>query len=158
TVGQFPNPGGNPNQNQAAFIGFGTAPGHYLGEAGDLSLATQSRSASSTSAIRFLTPVDDVGNYAERMRISREGNIGIGTTNPQATLDVNGNIVTNGDISLTNVDCAEDFDVEDPHAIEPGTVMIVGDAGRLHLSQEAYDTRVAGVISGAGDYRPAIIL
>jgi hypothetical protein len=69
-----------------------------------------------------------------------------------------GNIQANGDISLTNVDCAEDFDVEDAQALEPGTVMVVGDADRLRQSKEAYDTRVAGVLSGAGDYRPAIIL
>ena len=86
------------------------------------------------------------------------GNVGIGTTAPQATLDVNGNIVTNGDISLTNADCAEDFDVENAQALEPGTVMVVGDADRLHQSEEAYDTRVVGVLSGAGDCQPAIIL
>jgi hypothetical protein len=28
----------------------------------------------------------------------------------------------------------------------------------LHESQHAYDKRVAGVISGAGDYKPAIVL
>jgi len=86
------------------------------------------------------------------------GSVGIGTDTPQAALDVNGNIVTNGDISLTNADCAEDFDVEDAQALEPGTVMVVGDADRLHQSKEAYDTRVAGVLSGAGNYRPGIIL
>jgi hypothetical protein len=60
--------------------------------------------------------------------------------------------------SLTNADCAEDFDVEDAQALEPGTVMVVGDADSLHQSKEAYDTRVAGVLSGAGDCQPAIIL
>src|SRR5262249_33756549 len=54
--------------------------------------------------------------------------------------------------------CAEDFDVEDAQALEPGTVMVVGDADRLHQSKEAYDKQVAGVLSGAGDCRPAIIL
>jgi len=86
------------------------------------------------------------------------GNVGIGNPNPQATLDVNGNIVTNGDISLTNVDCAEDFDVEDAQGLELGSVMVIGQDGILQQSKEAYDARVAGVLSGAGDYRPAIIL
>jgi hypothetical protein len=98
------------------------------------------------------------GVVNEKMRITSDGSVGIGTTDPQAKLDVNGDIVTNGDIRLTNVDCAEDFNVEDAQALEPGTVMVVGDADRLHQSKVAYDTRVAGVLSGAGDYRPAIIL
>ena len=36
--------------------------------------------------------------------------------------------------------------------------MVVGDEGVLHQSHQAYDKRVAGVISGAGDYKPAIVL
>jgi hypothetical protein len=35
---------------------------------------------------------------------------------------------------------------------EPGTVMVLGKAGALHQSQHACDKRVAGVVSGAGDY------
>jgi hypothetical protein len=63
-----------------------------------------------------------------------------------------------GDILLSNADCAEDFDVDDS-TIEPGSVLVLGDeAGRLRLSDAPYDTRVAGVLSGAGDYRPAIVL
>ncbi len=92
------------------------------------------------------------------MRISSAGNVGIGTTNPQEKLEVNGNILATGDVILTGADCAEDFDVKDAQALEPGTVMVIGDEDRLHQSKEAYDKRVAGVLSGAGDYRPGIIL
>jgi hypothetical protein len=71
----------------------------------------------------------------------------------------NGDIVVTGDIRLANADCAEDFDIDDSDSIEPGTVMVLGkEGGRLHQSRQAYDKRVAGVISGAGDYRPGIIL
>jgi hypothetical protein len=45
--------------------------------------------------------------------ITTRGRVGIGTTNPQARLDVEGDIVASGDIQLTGADCAEDFDVED---------------------------------------------
>ena len=59
-----------------------------------------------------------------------------------------GDIQTNGDIRLTNADCAEEFDVCESEQIEPGTVMVLGEEGKLRPSQTAYDKRVAGVISG----------
>lgn len=63
-----------------------------------------------------------------------------------------------GDILLTNADCAEDFDVIAETDAEPGTLMTLGDDGQLHPCQSAYDRRVAGVVSGAGAYRPGIVL
>jgi hypothetical protein len=63
-----------------------------------------------------------------------------------------------GDIILANSDCAEDFDVAEPGETEPGTVMVLDDHGCLRQSRAAYDKRVAGVISGAGTFRPGIIL
>ena len=36
--------------------------------------------------------------------------------------------------------------------------MVIGGDGRLHPSTAAYDRRVAGVISGAGECKPGIIL
>lgn len=36
--------------------------------------------------------------------------------------------------------------------------MVLGEEGRLQQSHQAYDKRVAGVISGAGDYKPGIVL
>ncbi|MBV9672553.1 MAG: hypothetical protein JO076_06980 [Verrucomicrobia bacterium] len=62
------------------------------------------------------------------------------------------------DIILTNADCAEDFDVVVAERIEPGSVMVLGEEGLLVESGRAYDNRVAGVISGAGDYKPGIVL
>ena len=69
-----------------------------------------------------------------------------------------GDVVVTGDIRLTNADCAEDFDVSGADKVEPGTVMVLGNEGALSESQQAYDKRVAGVISGAGDYKPGIVL
>ena len=62
------------------------------------------------------------------------------------------------DIILANADCAEDFDIADADSIEPGTVMVLGDNGLLHQSSQSYDKRVAGVVSGAGKYKPGIVL
>jgi hypothetical protein len=63
-----------------------------------------------------------------------------------------------GDIRLVNADCAEDFNVSEVALVEPGTVMILGEEEVLLPSNQAYDKRVAGVISGAGDYKPGIVL
>ena len=71
---------------------------------------------------------------------------------------VSGNITSAGDVILTNADCAEDFDVSEVQAIEPGTVVVLGEEGAVHQSTAAYDKRVAGVISGAGGYKPGIVL
>jgi hypothetical protein len=100
----------------------------------------------------------NTGTTGVLMTIQDNGNVGIGTTAPQEALDVSGSIRVTGDVILAGADCAEYFDVEDAQALQPGTVMVVGDADRLQQSGEAYDKRVAGVLSGAGDYRPGIIL
>ncbi|MFE5671659.1 hypothetical protein ACFQ58_08620 [Agromyces sp. NPDC056523] len=61
-----------------------------------------------------------------------------------------------GDIRLLGADAAEDFDVA--VAGEPGAVMCLDDTGKVRPCEIAYDTRVAGVVSGAGRFRPALRL
>jgi hypothetical protein len=36
--------------------------------------------------------------------------------------------------------------------------MVLGEEEKLEQSQKAYDKRVAGVVSGAGNYKPGIVL
>jgi hypothetical protein len=69
-----------------------------------------------------------------------------------------GDVKVEGDILLTAADCAEQFDVVGGSATEPGSVVVIDVDGALRQSSEPYDTKVAGVISGAGTYRPGIIL
>lgn len=69
-----------------------------------------------------------------------------------------GNVFVSGDIILQNADFAEDFDISDKEISEPGTVMVFGEDGALVPSKKAYDKCVAGVLSGAGSYKPGIIL
>ena len=71
---------------------------------------------------------------------------------------VNGKITAKVDICLERADCAEDFDIIGLEKVEPGTVMVIESEGALKPSSQAYDKRVAGVISGAGIYKPGIIL
>jgi hypothetical protein len=67
-------------------------------------------------------------------------------------------ITADGDIRLLGADCAEFFETEDPQAVEPGTVLVIGDNGSLRACDVDYDKRVAGVVSGAGSRKPAIVL
>jgi hypothetical protein len=70
-----------------------------------------------------------------------------------------GDVEVTGDIRLLNADCAEEFDLSTGlSAVEPGTVMVLVAEGALQPSQHAYDKKVAGVVSGAGRYKPAIVL
>jgi hypothetical protein len=74
-----------------------------------------------------------------------------------------GDVQVTGDLVLINSpaggDIAEDFDLEEePLNAEPGTVLVIGRGGKLSACAEPYDTRVAGVVSGAGDLRPAVVL
>jgi hypothetical protein len=59
-------------------------------------------------------------------------------------------------------DFAEHFDVraETAAEIQPGLVMTIDPAapGKLALSRRAYDRRVAGIISGAGDVKPGMTM
>jgi hypothetical protein len=69
-----------------------------------------------------------------------------------------GDVEVTGDVRLVNADCAEDFDVLRPDQADAGTVMVLADEGALEPSTRPYDRRVAGIVSGAGAYRPGIIL
>jgi hypothetical protein len=94
-----------------------------------------------------------------RFVVQDGGNVGIGTSAPKSTLHVKGDVTVTGDILLTDAaDCAEHFDVIGPQLPEPGTVVVIDEAGALRESKEAYDKKVAGVVSGAGEYTHALVL
>jgi len=71
---------------------------------------------------------------------------------------VTGTLTVNQDVVLAGADCAEQFDLSDSQQIEPGTVMVIDQGGALRESRDAYDKKVAGVVSGAGQYKPGIVL
>jgi hypothetical protein len=80
------------------------------------------------------------------------GNVGIGTTTPTKKLDVNGDVNASGTITAGNVvaryqDVAEWVDASQP--LPAGTVVVIDRtrANQVIASAQAYDTRVAGVVS-----------
>ena len=70
-----------------------------------------------------------------------------------------GDVEVTGDVRLIGgQDCAETFETSAGVMIESGSVMVISEAGTLRVSDRPYDTAVVGVMSGAGGYRPALLL
>jgi hypothetical protein len=70
---------------------------------------------------------------------------------------LSGNL-TADDVLLSGKDCAEEFATANREALEPGTVVVINGEGRVCQTAEPYNKRVAGVVSGAGNFRPAVVL
>lgn len=104
-----------------------------------------------------ITCTNDV-NVATFLTDTVNPRVGIGTTTPVATLDVNGTTRTRV-LQIVGADLAEKFPTSGG-AAEPGTVMEIDPAnpGLLRQSQGAYNQRVAGVVSGANDFPAGAIL
>lgn len=70
-------------------------------------------------------------------------------------------VVADGKLSITGGgDVAERFASVDGEPIAPGSVVVVDEAnpGQLKLSSTAYDSKVVGIVSGAGGVEPGLIL
>ncbi|MEF8876233.1 MAG: hypothetical protein V5A60_05920, partial [Haloarculaceae archaeon] len=86
-----------------------------------------------------------------------DGDVFVHDSDGNRTIHLGGD---SGDIVLSNADAAEDFEIVDDERdlAVPGTVMIIDERGALRIARDAYDSRVAGVVSGAGDLQPGLVL
>jgi hypothetical protein len=120
------------------------------------------------AAISGSNPGELAGSFNGNVIVTGLATIGTLTTTGAVsfpTVSVTGNIslagvlnvAAGGDIQLAGADCAEQFDITEATA-EPGTVMVVGESEKLAPCDRPYDTRVAGIVSGAEEYRPGLIL
>jgi hypothetical protein len=117
------------------------------------------------STIKFDGPAKQIDVGAIKLK-GKTGNLDVGGNGVHGQISmfdkynkpkllIDGNT---GDIILQNADCAEDFDVADLELAEPGTVMVLNADGSLRPCNLPYDRKAVGVISGAGEYRPGIVL
>ncbi|GID94121.1 hypothetical protein Adi01nite_35330 [Amorphoplanes digitatis] len=96
-----------------------------------------------------------------RVRHTGKGFAGFfhGKVGVDGDFNVNSNIGVLGDIKLVGgADLAEEFDVVGDVPADPGTVVVLVGGDNVQVSDRPYDRRVAGVVSGAGDLRPGLIL
>ncbi|HZS10467.1 MAG TPA: hypothetical protein VFD58_36905 [Blastocatellia bacterium] len=91
---------------------------------------------------------------AARMTILRNGNVGIGTTSPQAKLDVAGDLNVTGNIAAKYQDVAEWVPARQPLAAGTVVSLDVTRPNAVAPSARAYDSRIAGVVSS----QPGVIL
>jgi hypothetical protein len=184
-TGLYNNPNGTQNFNYYVNLGGGapnsvltaaaTAPG-ALGPV--ISLTNSSGGVNAACALDFYTfdPGEgsgpdhtttpsaeiiaiDMGNFANDI-VFRGNRAGApnNALDERMRITSTGNLTVPGDIILTGADCAEQFDARDSDLLEPGTVVVIDEGGALRESRDAYDKKVAGVISGGGDYRHGILL
>jgi hypothetical protein len=91
-------------------------------------------------------------NSSRVLTVTQSGNVGIGNTAPTAKLDVSGNLNTTGTITGGTI-VAKYQDVAEwvpaSQALPAGTVVTLDPTKSNHVeaSSQAYDTRVAGVVS-----------
>jgi hypothetical protein len=101
--------------------------------------------------------VSSAKNHAGVSAVNDSGGFGLWARgNPAGHFE--GNVDVTGDLRLVNQDCAEDFEMSGAAELDPGSVVVIDSESGFKRSDRAYDKRVAGVISGAGDCKPGIIL
>jgi hypothetical protein len=94
-------------------------------------------------------------NGLERISILASGTVSVANS-----IDIKGTTTT-GILTVTGgADLAEPFEISNEGDVAKGAVVIIDEtqAGMLKLSETAYDTRVAGVVSGACGIRPGLTL
>jgi hypothetical protein len=100
-----------------------------------------------------------LGNVQLTGQLHCGGQLQCGDPNkPGVSITPDGTVNVLNDVILTNHDCAEDFAVAEEEGVAAGTVMVIDGDGVLRPCAQAYDRRVAGVVSGAGDCKPGIVL
>ena len=104
-------------------------------------------------------PVDGLIVGSTQLVVSA-GHLGIGVSNPQEMLEVAGTTRTEILTITGGSDVAEPFPIVNNHQVRKGSIVVIDPdhAGYVKVSDRPYDGRVAGIVSGAGDLRPGLVL
>jgi hypothetical protein len=143
-------------------FGKGTGNAGVIGFHGNPQLQ-ENRVAEDFGAPAGVFGASDIGSgvvgYARTTAVAAiHGIAGVGPAGSGLAGLFDGSLQVNGDIFVPGADCAEHFDIAAGEHVEPGTVVVIHEDGTLRPSETAYDRTVAGVISGAGNYRAGLVL
>lgn len=158
----FQEPGGN--------VGIGTLPDvkfHVVGnrlrvqQPGSTKLLDIRADADEMMITTFENPMVIGSNSSVLLQpYVGHGNVGIGTTNPTAKLEVVGRTKTNVLEIIGGMDLAEPIPISESESLPPGAIVVIDEdsPGHLKLSRKPYDKGVAGIVSGAGGINPGLTL
>ena len=96
----------------------------------------------------------DSTNAAVYAKKAGAGNAGFFDGNVHIT----GNCEVDNDVILRGADVAEQFDLVGGLEAEPGCVVVLAGDDQVRVSDTPYDRRVAGIVSGAKNCQPALVL
>jgi len=142
----------------------------------------QARDDSTTSSIDLRLRTKAGASLVDNITCKSNGRVGIGTTAPASLLDVAGTARVNVLTIDGGADLSENFDVlagsrgateprsrdgdsneatrQEGNTIEAGTVVSIDaeNPGKLRVATSAYDTTVAGIVSGAGGVSTGMVM
>jgi hypothetical protein len=123
--------------------------------------AADGRNAFTVAVMTFTNTADisAIDSYLTPLfQVRENGRVGIGTVDPQQTLDVNGTARAKVVQITGGSDLAEPFAVSG--AVEPGMVVAIDpqNPGLLRVATGAYDRTVVGCVSGAGGVNPGLVM
>jgi hypothetical protein len=104
----------------------------------------------------------DIASAQDRLVLGADGNVGVGTRAPTAKLDVVGRVKCQVLEITGGSDIAEPYTIAPAGDVEPRPGMVVcidpNQIGKLRVSTGAYDTAVAGIVSGANGVNVGLTL
>jgi hypothetical protein len=155
----------------------------YEGDGSSGTAFVQARDTSTTSVLDLRLRTKNGNSLTEAMTLKANGRVGIGTTSPASLLDVAGTARVNVLQIDGGADLSENFEIQpaaDPyrdregagleprpegtqarrHEVEPGMVVAIDPQrpGKLRIATAAYDSTVAGIISGAGGVGTGMVM
>ena len=153
--------GDSSNPSVPAVVGRHSANGIGVSASSELGWAVRAEAKKETAMYATSDAgvgIDARSNANTGIIASSQKGIGIHAKGGKYAGYFEGIVMVTGDIQLQNADCAEDFEVSAAEPVEAGTVMALNDIGQLEQGKQPYDKRVAGVVSGAGDLKPGLVL